>query len=178
SRVVHPNYLVIVAILLPLGLLGTSRWRADAAVVPLLLLALAVEIAEHEVLRSTWEQAVAVKLPQHLGGVASALAPRGGPERTPLPLGAAFSALAAGLAVLSVLLGLLHAPPRAQVVLVLGASLVLVVLPARIVARVNEASGLPRAQHPWLAGMLQQTRMARGAEPAVVREAWSQSFKR
>jgi hypothetical protein len=178
SRVVHPNYLVIVASLLPVGLLAASRWRADVGVVPLLLLATAVEISEHEVLRSTWEQAAAVRLPQHLGGLASLFAPRAGPELTADPLGAGLSALAAGLALLYVLAGLLHVSNRARLVLVLAASLVLVALPVWIVSRVEHASGAPRAQHPWLAGMLREDRQARGLAPVVVREAWSQSFRR
>src|SRR5262249_49597453 len=43
SRVVHPNYLVAAAVCLPLAALAAKR-GADAALAPLLLLALAVEV--------------------------------------------------------------------------------------------------------------------------------------
>jgi len=56
SRVVHPNYLILLAILLPLaGLAGAVS--ADVALLPLLLVGVAVEVVEQEVFRSSWEQA-------------------------------------------------------------------------------------------------------------------------
>ena len=62
SRVVHPNYLIPVAVLLPVGLLAL-RERADLALVPLGLAGLAVTMSEQEVLRSVWDQAVAARVP-------------------------------------------------------------------------------------------------------------------
>ncbi len=88
SRVVHPNYLIPVAVLLPLPLLARRR-RADLALVPLLLLALAVEIAEQQLFRTGWEQAAAAGLPARLGGLLAALAPKAGPQLTPGPAGPA-----------------------------------------------------------------------------------------
>src|SRR6185503_3180369 len=63
SRVPHANYLVLVAVLAPVGLLLDGRRAADVVVAPLLMLALAVEVAEREVLRATWEQVAAFGLP-------------------------------------------------------------------------------------------------------------------
>jgi hypothetical protein len=104
SRVVHPNYLIPVAVLLPLPLLAKRR-RADLALVPLLLLALAVEIAEQQPFRSAWEQASAAGLPARLGGLLVALAPKAGSQLTRDPLGLLFSAVAAGLAALYLAIG-------------------------------------------------------------------------
>src|SRR5439155_1153945 len=61
SRVVHPNYLVLAAVLLPLAFLMGHRAATEVAVAPLLLLAAAVEMVEGEVFRATWAQA----LPPH-----------------------------------------------------------------------------------------------------------------
>jgi hypothetical protein len=57
SRVVHPNYLIPLAVLLPLAVLAHAR-GADGALVPLALLALAVETVENGVFRASWDQAV------------------------------------------------------------------------------------------------------------------------
>ncbi|HET9316070.1 MAG TPA: glycosyltransferase 87 family protein, partial [Vicinamibacteria bacterium] len=86
SRVVHPNYLVLAAILLPLGCLARGR-DALLAVGPLSLLAVAVEYAQNEVLRTAWEQALARGAAAFLG----ALSPRAGTHLTPDPLGALVS---------------------------------------------------------------------------------------
>ena len=75
SRVVHPNYLIPAAILLPLAVLALRR-APDLALAPLLLLAVAVEISENALLRTTWEQAAAAELPRRLGGLWATLAPR------------------------------------------------------------------------------------------------------
>src|SRR5262249_59035974 len=98
SRVVHPNYLIPLAVLLPVGLLAL-RQRPDVAAVPFVLLLLAVEIAENAVFLAAGEQAAAAGLPARVGGVAAALAPRAGPDLSPDPLGLALSATTAGCAV-------------------------------------------------------------------------------
>ena len=67
-------------------------------------------MAENQVFRATWDEAVALRLPQHLRGLAALLAPRGGPELTLDPLGAFISALAAGLGVAYLTTGVLGAP--------------------------------------------------------------------
>ena len=71
SRVVHPNYLIPAAVCLPLAVLARKR-GADIALVPLLLLALAVEVADGALFRAAWEQAAA------RGPLGSRLGPAGG----------------------------------------------------------------------------------------------------
>jgi Glycosyltransferase family 87 len=158
SRVVHPNYVVAAAVVLPVALLMARRWPPDVAVVPLLLLGLGAEIAEHQLFRTTWEDAVAVNLPRHLAGVAAALAPRAGPELTRDPLGLAFSALAAGSGILYLLAALLGAPRRARVALTAAAACVAVAAPAWVVTRVGEAAGRPRLQDGWSLQVYQDAR--------------------
>jgi len=186
SRVAHPNYLVLAAILLPVGLLalpgrvdgGARAWTAEAAVGPLLLFALAVELVEHEPLRALWEDAVAARLPAHAAGTWAALLPRAGPELTADPLGLLFGALAAGLGVVWLMAALLGAPPRARLALGALALLIVVAAPSAVMARVGQAAGIPRAQDEWLVAVSHSARQALGqADPAPVREAWSMSFR-
>ncbi|HEY6553004.1 MAG TPA: glycosyltransferase family 87 protein, partial [Vicinamibacteria bacterium] len=92
SRVVHPNYLIPLAVLLPLALLARGR-TADGVVVPLMLLLAGVEAVENGVFRLTWDQAVAVGWPRTLSGLAAALLPRSAPGLTADPIGTGFSAL-------------------------------------------------------------------------------------
>jgi Glycosyltransferase family 87 len=147
SRVVHPNYLIPAAVLLPLGVLA-RRLRADLALVPLLLLAVAVEIVENAVFRTTWEQAAVARLPDRLGGLAAALAPRAGPALTSDPLGLVFGASAAGLALVYLAVGTLGARARVrEATLGLGVILV-VVTPLLLVVGVGDRTGLLRAQDP------------------------------
>ncbi len=144
SRTVHPNYLIPAAVLLPMPLLARRR-RADLAVVPLLLLAVAVEIAERGVFRSAWEQAVAAGLPGRLGDLLAGLVPSAGPQLTTDPLGLVFSATAAGLAVLFVAVGTVRG--KAPTALVLGGILI-VAAPVFVLARVGDRTGIIRAQDP------------------------------
>ncbi len=147
SRVVHPNYLIPAAVLLPVGVLA-RRLRADLALVPLLLFALAVEIAEGQVFRTTWDQAVAADLPARLGGLAAALAPRAGPHLTQDALGLLFSALAGGLAVLYLTVGMAQAGRRVRLGLVALAGVLVVAVPLLVMVRVGDRTGLIRAQDP------------------------------
>jgi hypothetical protein len=168
SRVVHPNYLILAAILLPVGFLAGYRRPFVVAVVPLLLLVLAVEIAEGAVFRTAWEDALQARLPAHLHGLQAALAPRAGPELTQDPLGLLFSATAAGLALVWLSAGVLGAGRRARLALAAVALVALTIVPARTVARVGAATGVPRAQDAWYAHVT----------PRPALEAWSQSFRR
>jgi hypothetical protein len=167
SRVVHPNYLILVAILLPVGFLAGFRRPPAVAAVPLLLLLLAVEIAEGAVFATTWQDALAARLPQHLRGLEAALAPRAGPQLTEDPLGLLFSATAAGLALVWLAAGVLGAGRRVRLALAVSAIVAVAILPARTMARVGTATGAPRAQDAWLAGIA----------PGTAQEAWSQSFR-
>ena len=81
SRVVHPNYLIPAAVVLPLAVLARRR-GADVALAPLLLLALAVEMAEGAIFRTAWEQASAADLPARLGGLVAVLAPKASARRS------------------------------------------------------------------------------------------------
>jgi len=147
SRVVHPNYLIPAAVVLPLAVLALRR-GADIALAPLLLLAVAVEVAEHGLFRTTWEQAVAAGLPARLSGLADTLAPNAGPALTRDPLGLVFSATAAGLAVLYLALAVCGAPRRSRIAVTVLAAALAVGAPALVLARVSGRTGVVRAQDP------------------------------
>jgi hypothetical protein len=147
SRVVHPNYLIPAAVLLPVGVLA-RRLRADLALVPLLLFGLAVEIAEHQVFRTTWDQAVAAGLPARFGGLAAALAPRAGPALTQDALGLLFSATAGGLAITWLTVAMTGAGRRLRLTVVALAAVLVVAVPLLVVVRVGDRTGLIRAQDP------------------------------
>ena len=184
SRVVHANYLVAAAILLPLGVLATGR-RADTAAVPLLLLWLAAAAVERGFLRLVFEQAAAAGLPMRLTGLLGALAPRAGPELTLDPLGLFFAAMTAGLGVLYVALAVLRAPRGWRTGLVVAAMALSVAAPAVVVIGTGERTGLKRAQDPWVVqAPTDAARLARGESPHLEpssaplgREAWSESFR-
>jgi hypothetical protein len=186
SRVVHPNYLIPVAVLLPLAFLVLRR-EADVAAVPLLLLALAVETAEHAVFRTTWEDAVAGGLPLKLKGLAAILAPRAGAHLTADPLGLLLSATAAGLALVYLLLFALGASARLRAGLVVLAVVSVVVVPTLVVASVGQWTGTPRAQDDWVVRVAADAqRLAHGRTPfadaspsgwGAGREAWTTSFR-
>jgi hypothetical protein len=186
SRVVHPNYLIPVAVLLPLAFLVLRR-EADVAAVPLLLLALAVETAEHAVYRTTWEDAVAGGLPLKLKGLAAILAPRAGVHLTADPLGLLLSATAAGLALIYLLLFALGASARMRAGLVVLAAVLVVGVPTLIVVSVGESTGTPRAQDDWVVRVAADARrLVHGGSPfadappagsGAGREAWTTSFR-
>jgi len=170
SRVVHPNYLILAAVLLPAAVVMGATVTIDAVVGGLLLLASAVEIAEGEVFASTWADAVAA----HWRG-AGLLAPRAGPDLTRDPLGLVFSAIACGLAVALVMAGVARARPRWRMVLGAVALASLVVVPSWIEIRVGRLSGAPRLEDAWAATVWPR---ASGSAPPVLRQAWSLSFRR
>jgi hypothetical protein len=147
SRVVHPNYLLPAAVLLPVGVLA-RRLRADLALVPLLLFALAVEIAEREIFRTTWDQAVAAELHTRLGGLAAALAPRAWPPLTHDALGLLFSATAAGLAIVYLTVAMAGAGRRGRLSVVGVAAILIVAVPLFVLVHVSDQTGLTRAQDP------------------------------
>jgi hypothetical protein len=137
--------------------------------VPLLLLSLAAEVSDHELFRSVWEDGLAVRLPQHLSGVAALVAPRAGPGLTQDPLGLAISATAAGIAVVYLVGGLAGWSARARQVLLAGALVALVAVPTWVVVKVGQATGQVRGQDTWLGSYL-------GERPVL--QAWSTSFRR
>jgi hypothetical protein len=84
------------------------------------------------------------------------------------PLGLLLSAVAAGLGIALLTVGVLRAGPRVRLAVVLASVAVVVVVPTVAAMRIARASGVYRAQHPWAVAV-------RGA-PA--QEAWSNSFRR
>ena len=185
SRVVHPNYLIPAAVLLPVGVLA-RRLRADLAVVPLLLFGLAVEIAEGQVFRTTWDQAVSADLPARLGGLAAALAPRAGPHLTQDALGLFFSATAGILAVAYLAVGMAQAGRRVRMVIVALAGVLVVAVPLVVMVGVGDRTGLIRAQHREVVQSAGDAkRLAAGRSPFTPppedtprgREAYSASFR-
>jgi hypothetical protein len=147
SRVVHPNYLVPAAVLLPVAVLARRR-GADVALAPLLLLALAVEAAENQVFRSAWEQAVAAGLPARISGLAAGLVPKAGPHLTKDPAGLLFSATAAGLGVLYLALAVCGAPRRWRTMVTGLAAVLLIGLPVVLLAALSDRTAVVRAQDP------------------------------
>jgi hypothetical protein len=185
SRVVHPNYLVPAAVLLPLAVLALRR-GADVALAPLLLLALAVEAAENQVFRSAWEQATAAGLPARVQGLAAALVPKAGPHLTKDPLGLLFGATAAGLGVLYLALAVGGAPRRSRTAVTVLGAVLLVGLPAALLAGLSDRTGVVRAQDPAVvqahadAGRLIEGRSPYSTPPETSprgREAFSRSFR-
>jgi Glycosyltransferase family 87 len=177
SRVVHPNYLVFAAVLLPIGCLALRR-DAALAVVPLSLLALAVEYAQHELLRTTWEQAVAYGA----SGLLGAFGPRSG-ALSPDPLGLAVSAAIAGVAVVVLAVFALVERSKVRLALVAAALVVGIVLPTALVVSVGSATageGAPRrGQDVWLAEVVEADAPSihDGMPPVRAKEAWSTSFR-
>ena len=170
SRVAHPNYLILAAVLLPVAVLADRSLAPDLVVAPLLLLMLAVEVGEHELFRRVWEDAVAVRLPAHATGFLAALLPRAGPGLTRDPIGLFLSALAAGIAIVWLWAGLLGLPARGRRALACVALAGCVVLPTVMVISIGEKTGTRRAEDSWYA------RLGDAARPPV--EAWSRSFRR
>ena len=178
SRVVHANYLILAATLLPVAALAARRVPPDLVAVPLMLLALAVEVVENGIFRATWEQALAAGLPARLDGMAAALAPRAGPGLTADPLGLLVGAVAAGAAILYLFAAIFDAPPRVRVLAVLASAAVLVVLPTLLVVGIGKATGTVRCQDRWAARLVLDSRLLDGAPVPPVAEAWSTSFRR
>jgi len=184
SRVVHPNYLIPLAVILPLAVLSRGR-GVDGAVVPLLLLAAGVEAVENGVFRLTWDQAVAAAWPKTLTGLAAALVPRSAPGLTADPIGLVFSALAAGLALAYLVTSALGGPRRLRLGLAALAALLVVAAPTVFVVRISERTGT-RGQDPWtVQAQADADRLGSGISPFAEpfaerpsgREAWSSSFR-
>jgi len=185
SRVVHPNYLIPGAVLLPLGVLAARR-GADLALAPLLLFASAAEIAETACFRTTWEQASAAGLPARAGGLVAALAPRAGPALSKDPLGLLFSATAAGLGLVYLVLAVSDAPRRARALVLAAAVALTVAVPTLVLVGVGNRTGLVRAQDSAVVqSRADAGRLATGRSPYTLppettprgREAFSSSFR-
>lgn len=183
SRIVNPNYLILAAIFLPLGALMDEETAPDIALVPLLLLLLAVEIAYHEPLRATWDQATAAGVGAGLPDWVSP-SPAGPRWRDPLSMGA--SGVLAGLGLLYLLAGIGGAGRRLRRGILAAGVVIGVFLPTVVVSHVGLATGTRRAQDPWyVAALRSQEAPGPGAwaerpgyTPTPVLEAWSTSWRR
>ena len=145
SRVVHPNYLIAAAVCLPLAVLAARR-GADLAIAPLLLLAVAVEVVEYGLFRTTWEQAAGVL--GRASGLVAALAPKAGPSLSRDPLGLLVGAVAAGLGVLYLSLAAIGLTRRARRPVAAVAFALVVVAPTLLLSAVSTQTGIVRAQDP------------------------------
>jgi glycosyl transferase family 87 len=173
SRVMHPNYLILAAVLLPAAVAAGAALATDALIGGLALFAVGIEIAEAEVFATTWADAVAAHWPGATGWM-HAFAPRAGPALTRDPLGLLFSAIACGLGIALLVGGALRMGRRARAALFATALVVLAVVPTWIVMTVGRLSGTPRVQDGWAATVWPASD---GARPAL-REAWSVSFRK
>jgi glycosyl transferase family 87 len=173
SRVVHPNYLILAAVLVPVAVAAGAGLATDALIGGLGLLALGVEIAEGEVFATTWADAMAARWPS-ASGLSGTLAPHAGPALTHDPLGLLFSAIACGLGIALLVGGVLRMRPGARAAVMALAVVVLGGVPTWIVSTVGRLSGTPRVQGGWAAAVWPETD---GARPPL-HEAWSVSFRK
>jgi glycosyl transferase family 87 len=173
SRVMHPNYLILAAVLLPAAAAGGAALAPDALIGGLALLATGVEIAEGEVFATTWTDATSAHWPA-MSGLASVLAPRAGPALTRDPLGLLLAALACALGIVLVVAGTLRARRSLRMAVLAASVTLLAILPASIVMKVGRLSGHPRVQDAWAATVWP---VHEGA-PTSLREAWSVSFRK
>jgi hypothetical protein len=185
SRVVHPNYLVPAAVLLPVAILAARR-EGDLALVPLALLALAAECVEGGLFRKAWQQAAATGHAGMASGLPSWLVARAGPGLTDDPLGLLFGALAAGVAVLYLVAAVLRAPGAVRTGLVAVGAVLIVGVPTLVVTRIGGRTGVPRAQDEWVVqAWADAARLREGRSPYASppedsphgREAWTSSFR-
>jgi hypothetical protein len=185
SRVPHPNYLVAAFILVPVSILAGAR-GPDTAVVPLLLLSIAAELAELSPLRTLWQQAEGLGL--WAGApVLGRLSPHLAAQLTSDPLSLLGAVAAAGLGLAYLVVGTLGFSPRLRGAVLVSSILAVVVAPTLLVVEVGQATGQPRAQYQWaVQAPADASRVARLESPyatpppdsPTAREAWATSFRR
>lgn len=170
SRVVHPNYVTLAAVLLPLAALRSRRVGAGGVALGLVLLALGIETSENTTFEATWADLV------EAGGRAALgpLFPRAVAGLSTDPLGLGLAAILAGTGIAVVVVALLAGELRRGVRLaVSAAALAALLAPAAVQVRAAEVTrllGTPlRAQDAWMASAVAD-------RPAA--EAWSRSFRR
>lgn len=179
SRMPNPNYVTLAALFLPLALLLRPRLGLDAVLVPLLLLALALEATTQQLLSSSWADGLGAGLP-------GLLLPHPGGPRWRDPLSTGWSGALAGLAIVYLFAALLDLGRRARAGLMAVSALVALGLPLLVVTRAASLVGAVRAQDRFLAEAV-EARDAPGPGPwgrraGVVRtpvlEAWPASWRK
>jgi len=185
SRVVHSNYLIAAAILLPAGVLAL-RLSADMVLTPLALLLLGVTVAEQEVFRASWDQAVSAGVPGVLPGWVQAVLPHPATGLTTDPIGLVVSAVCAGFGLVYLAAAVLGASPRVRALLLALGLIVAVGAPAMLLTVIGARTGTPRGLDAWSAQLPADAgRLRKGESPytpppperPVAREAWSSSFR-
>ncbi|HVQ30418.1 MAG TPA: glycosyltransferase 87 family protein, partial [Vicinamibacteria bacterium] len=150
SRVVHANYLIPLAILLPLGVLAL-RLPADVCLAPLALGALAVAVSEQELFRATFDEAVAARVPEALAAWARALLPHPAAGLTVDPIGLVVSATCGAFGLLLLVAGVLQARAAWRIGIAVAALLAVVALPKDLVTAIGARTGTPRGVDGWVA---------------------------
>lgn len=188
SRVVHANYLLPAAILLPVGLLAARAVRrADAAILALLLLMGAATIVELTPLGLAWADALAARFPQHAPAIVRGVLPQAAPGLVEDPLSLAWGAAAAGLGLVALAMAVVQGERRFRSELItVGFSLV-VAVPLWVLVSLGARTGTVRGQDGWIvevpasAARIEKWRSPYARPPEerpTAREAWATSFKR
>jgi hypothetical protein len=183
SRIVNPNYVVLAALLLPLGMLMDRRLSADVALVPLLTVLLASEVSLRGVLHETWADAQASGAGL---GIPGWLQPDPAGPRWRDPLSTGLAGLLAGLGIAYLLAALAGLGRRGRLAILATTAAVAIVIPTWVVAHVGIGAGLRRAQDRWYVEVL-RSREAPGPgawadrpgyRPTPVMESWTTSWRR
>jgi len=154
--------------------------------VPLLLLAIAAEVADAALFRNAWEQAASAGLGESASGLVAMLAPRAHPGLTKDPLGRVVSATAAGLGLVYLVLATTGVSRRVRFAIPVLAAALVILAPVLFLAGVGARTGVVRAQDPIVvqasadASRLLQGRSPYAPPPETTprgREAVSASFR-
>jgi hypothetical protein len=180
SRIPNPNYVTLAALFLPLALVMRPRLGVDSALVPLALLALALEASTHQLLATTWTSgAASLGLPSWL-----LPAPAGPRWRDPLSTG--WSGLLAGFAIAYLFAAVCGLGRRGRTALLTMAASVAIGLPLAAVVRAGDAAGARRAQDRFLAEAIEAAEapgpgpwaQRAGVARTPVVEAWAASWRK
>lgn len=180
SRIPNPNYVTLAALFLPLALLTRPRLGFDTVLVPLALLALALEATTHQLLATTWAAGASGL------GLPAWLLPHPAGPRWRDPLSTGWSGVLAGLAVLYLFAALFGLGRRGRAALLALSAVVAVGLPLLAIVRGGEATGVRRGQDRFLAETVDSMEAPGpgtwGQRPGVARtpvvEAWPASWRR
>ena len=171
---VHPNYLILAAVLLPAAVAAGAALATDALIGGLALLALGVEIAEGEIFATTWGDAVAGARWPREAGCGTPWPPAPAPRSRTIRSGSSSARSPAGWD-LVIVGGALRMGRRARATVLVLALVVLAVVPTCIVMTVGRLSGRRASKSRGR----RRVGLREGREgPAALREAWSDSFRK